>query len=115
MLTIEASYWFQARVIDPSPASGGPTIWSFPIRIEHALNVMVQCPHDADPREPRAAAIEICRGGKLATCGAYSQDRTYLGFDPAKGTPGMRRGSRSGVRPLLVVRVAIPTVPRGAC
>ena len=24
MLTIEASYWFQARVIDPSPASGGP-------------------------------------------------------------------------------------------
>jgi hypothetical protein len=30
-------------------------MWVFPVRVEHALDVTVQCPHDADPRKHRRA------------------------------------------------------------
>jgi hypothetical protein len=33
-----------------------PPMRVFPARVEHALDVPVQCPHDADPREHRRAA-----------------------------------------------------------
>jgi len=34
-----------------APVSGDPMM-VFPVRIERALDVAVQCPHDADAREP---------------------------------------------------------------
>ncbi len=58
-----------ARVIDPSPAFGGPVV-ILAIGVEYPLNVTVQCPHDAvalGVNRSRLEALALSGGPQRST------------------------------------------------